>query len=44
MTAPGLAEEQPGPLHFVNGVTHRRRTIGLRYDARAMNDDEFQKA
>ena len=44
MTAPGLAEEQPGPLHFVNGVTHRRRTIGLRYDARAMNDGEFQKA
>lgn len=32
MRAPGLAAEKPGPLHYVNGVTHTRRTIGLRYD------------
>jgi hypothetical protein len=43
MTAPGLAEEKPGPLHFVDGVTRRRRTIGLRYDAHAMTNEVFQK-
>ena len=43
MTAPGLAEEKPGPLHFVNEVTRRRRTIGLRYDAHAMTNEDFQK-
>ena len=43
MSAPGLVEEKPGPLHFVNGVTRRRRTIGLRYDAHAMTNEDFQK-
>tara|TARA_B100001971_G_C18039768_1_gene457019 strand:- start:29 stop:517 length:489 start_codon:yes stop_codon:yes gene_type:complete len=43
MTAPGLVEEKPGPLHFVNGVTRRRRTIGLRYDAHAMTAKDLQK-
>ena len=32
MRAPGLATEKLGPLHFINGVTQTRRTIGLRYD------------
>ena len=43
MTAPGLVEEKPGPLHFVNGVTRRRRTIGLRYDTHAMTTKDLQK-
>ena len=43
MTAPGLVEEKPGPLHFVNGVTRRRRTIGLRYDTHAIIYKDLQK-
>ena len=43
MTAPGLVEEKPGPLHFVNGVTRRRRTIGLRYDTHAIINKDLQK-
>ena len=43
MTAPGLVEEKPGPLHFVNGVTRRRRTIGLRYDTHAIINNDLQK-
>ena len=43
MSAPGLVEEESGPLHFVNGVTRRRRTIGLRYDVHAMTNEDFQK-
>ena len=43
MTAPGLVEEKPGPLHFVNDVTRRRRTIGLRYDTHAIINKDLQK-
>ncbi len=43
MSAPGLVEEGSGPLHFVNGVTRRRRTIGLRYDVHAMTNEDFQQ-
>ena len=43
MTAPGLVEEKPGPLHFVNGITCRRRTIGLRYDTHAIANEKLQK-
>jgi hypothetical protein len=32
MRAPGFAAKKSRPLHFVNGVTRTRRTIGLRYD------------
>ena len=42
MTAPGLVEEKPGPLHFVNGVTRRRRTIGLRNDTHAIINKDLQ--
>ncbi len=35
MIAPGLMSESLGPIHFVNSITRRRRTIGFRYDSRA---------
>lgn len=34
MRAPGLGEGRERPFHLMRGVTRRRVTVGLRYDAR----------
>lgn len=39
MAGPGLAGQMLGPLHFLRDVTEKRRTIGLRYDAKGTLED-----